>query len=155
MVVLVTWVTYDQRLWDNGHLVGEWARGMATSLTLNTRSAAPVNKRAAPTRGNLARGIFSRSNRTGARQRRIFMYSSAPYTEYVVFGTDTIVAKSKKGMKLPPHYVGKGVNSATSKWVGMSFDGRKRMKQVSGQPANDFFTRGLDRTSARHPSLRG
>jgi hypothetical protein len=58
-------------------------------------------------------------------------------------------------MKLPGHYVGKGVNSATAKWVGMSFDGRKRKKVVSGQPPNDFFTRGLDRTAARHPSLRG
>jgi hypothetical protein len=155
MPVLVSVQMYDQRLWDNGHLIGEWARGMATSLTLNTRAEAPINKRAAGTRGNLARGISSRSNRTGARQRRITMYSSAPYTDYVVFGTGTIRAKSKKGMKLPGHYVGKGVNSATSKWVGMSFDGRKRKKVVSGQPANDFFERGMNRTAVRHPSLRG
>lgn len=144
---------HDERLWDEGHLISNWSKKMALNLTLATKSEAPINKRAAPTRGQLAANIDSRRSRAKVRQIRINVTSRAPYSEYVIFGTPG--ATHRKGFNIPPHYVGKGINSATSKWVGMSFDGKKNPKKISGQPPNDYMTRGVDKASTKHPSLRG
>jgi hypothetical protein len=140
---------------------------MSLNLTLATKSEAPENKRLnkqdGTYRGYLRDNIDSRRSRAAIRQIRINVTSRAYYSSWVIFGTPTVT--SSKGMDLPGNYVGKGRNSHTARWVGQSFRSSSSAleaglihelpKRVAGQPPNDFLTRGVDRASRKHPSLRG
>lgn len=169
MVVRVTVTSdiHDESLWNEGHLISNWSKKMALNLTLSTKAEAPVNKRKnkrdGTARGHLRDSIDSRRSRSKVKEIRINVASRASYSEYVIFGT--AVVTSSRGMNLPGNYVGHGQNSATAKWQGKSFVSSAAAveaglidelpKRVSGQPPNDFLTRGFDRASIRNPSLRG
>lgn len=142
----------DKKLWRDGHLINNWARNMAREQTVFTKDVAPVNKRGSG--GFLRDNIRTRSQRFPESRRIEYTVTShAPYSLYVIHGTSGGTHPGR-GYKLPGTYVGNGINSATSKWVGFSFDGRKLVKSIEGQPANDFLTEGLDICAIRHPSLR-
>jgi hypothetical protein len=144
-------VLTDSRLFGVGHMVRRWADGIAIRYKIYVIEEAPVNKRAntghgAP--GGLKAGLDTSVERVAPRVLITSVTSRASYTRYVAGGTGTVFAHTG-AMKVP-------INAGFTNPRGhFSRDKSATLhRHVRGQSANRFFERAMDRTAARHPSLR-
>lgn len=132
-------------LWYEGHLVNRFASQLGIELRNSIKIETPVNKRANTGHGppgNLKRSISWRKNRVAPAAKLITgTISGAYYGLWVNDGTPTIT--SRRRMFLPPNVVN-----------GVSYDGRKGVKTVSGQDGDGFIDRGYAITARHHPCLR-
>lgn len=144
--------TYDEVLYNKGHLVDRWAESVAASVTRGVMSAAPVNKRKNKSKsrktsrpsgppGFLKANIDTDKTRAGTRQFVLNTTSRAGYTMHVIRGT--LGGNRREGDK--PYRL--PLNSG--------YGGRTKILKFKGQAPNNFMIRGLDRAAISHPCLRG
>jgi hypothetical protein len=141
---------HDEVLFAPSGSIGRWAKKVAAKNTIETKKAAPVNKRTNKFPGNFPRGylrsqISSSVDREGPKIIGIATESRAPYTIYVIQGTGTQYFRdaagrfAKGGFPLPAN----------------NFGDFRRARIIRGQAANNFLVKGLAGTARTHPSLGG
>jgi hypothetical protein len=148
-------VITDTVLFNRTGDIRRWADRVNLAFVANAIEEAPhgadtgrINKTSGMPPGQLKLGIHGSVNRVGPRQLETIVNSEAPYSLFVLKGTNTIIARGEggrfasveEGMYIP----------ANPGW------GRSKMRQrVRGQKANPFFERAFDATARTHSSLRG
>lgn len=141
---------HDEVLFAPTATIGRWASQVAAKNTVETKKAAPVNKRSNKFPGNFPIGylrsqISSSVDREGPKILGITTRSDAPYSIYVIQGTNTQYFRdslgrfAKGGFPLPAN----------------NFGFFRRARVIRGQKANNFMLNGLTRTSFTHRSLAG
>lgn len=151
-------VLYDSVLFNRGHMVARWAEALQHRYTTNARLRAPVGARINKSdwypehdyAGALAASIDGFAEKVGPKHWQMIIEFGAPYTIYVLQGTDTIFPSSGKRLRLP--YNAGFTNERTA-----SDAGRYSLHpSVSGQEAQSgWLEQAHDATAVRHPSIRG
>jgi len=144
-------VTYEEKLYLEGHLIRRWFDGMAAELQTAISTEAPLNKRpnkhpGEPPVGSLKAGITADTDLTGPHSLEATIRSSAYYTMYVIGGTaPLIIARGAGGL-----FATKGASFSlpAQPWIKAM-----RTQKISGQEANDFMLRGYEIVASRHEAL--
>lgn len=156
-------VLYTGKLFLPGGTVYNWAGDISNELRQSLFLEAPVNRRPNKSRtawpGTLREGIsVGVPKMVGPKALEITAQSDAPYTLYVLRGTGRIFSKTGR---IPKGFTGAGQFREIGPGSGMylpsnpGYGKGKYVQSVSGQTANNFMQRAVDRVAFSHPSLRG
>lgn len=146
-------VIYDTvQLWDEGKLIGNWARGLSNSLTRNISDAAPRSQdRRAHRSSNapittLRDSVKTRSYDRPTPESRTFEVSMHFYGAYVNGGTAGSVG-----------WQGVPDNGGAYRMAGKRTDkdNRQWTMFMSGQPPQFFVDQGFAKTAIKYPSVAG
>lgn len=164
MVVVTTRVvavhTFDEKMYQAGHLVYRWMSGIKEELRLASIKQAPhstttggrVNKNPkwGPP-GRLKAGIGAAMAQTGLREITTVLTSEAPYTLWVHGGTGDYYARMKSGNTGRFGFAEKG-----AMWLppNPGWGGARWVQKRRGQAANPFFFEALRIVGAKHSSIR-
>lgn len=141
---------HDEVLFAPTGQVRRWAKTVARENTVQTKAAAPVNKRTNKFPGNFPRGylrsqISSSVDAEGPKVLGISTSSGAPYSLYVIRGTSTQYFRDQLGR----------FTTGGFPLPANNFGSFRRVSVIRGQRANNFLLKGLAGTASRHPSLVG
>lgn len=135
-------VVYSSVLFQRGHTVERWAESVQRRFTAQAIKAAPVNKR--PNTGHgppggLKAGIHGHVDQIGPHQLETIIASDAPYSTFVLFGTQGPI-HSRSGLPMNPPDNGPGRSGTPH--------------SVAGQRSNNFLLIAAYFTGRTHRSVR-
>lgn len=155
---LVLGEEHDERMYLPGGLVRRWADEIASTMFFHLEREVPINKRVNKTAGEPPVGfmrdmLYSDVDQIGPHELQLEAGSRAPYTVFVVKGTDGIF---KPGRTAGGQFASLGEEGGGMYLPANPGYGPARWRaRVRGQDANNFIGRAYDATARTHPALRG
>ena len=152
-------VVVDDRLYTGNGLVHRWVRQVSTRAWRYSVEEAPKRS------GELAAGIYLSTRREGRRQVAGIIGSSAPHSDYVLFGTasqgrnyiystEGYANRAQIG-RISRRVSRRGAEDRSGWYMALrSGVGPKYALRVHGQRANNFLIKGYNRAARTSRALR-